>query len=154
MIECIINYEMTGTAGIEDGVVSVFDTRSVEVGSRECSCVKGGPKDGLAFAICPLMDYPIVDVDVTDVFGNAWPLIWTNEGERVVTGIARIVAHPLAPWMVSVSFILGLSRGMSHSCWISGTAEESGWGSINRFFIFLLHIWINNVGKDRDVMEV
>ena len=71
-----------------------------------------------------------------------------------MTGIARIVAYPLAPWMVSVSFVLSLSGGMSHSSWISGTAEESRWGSISRFFIFFLHIWINNVSEDRDVMEV
>ena len=75
MIERIIDYEMTGTAGMEDGVVGVFDTRAIEVGSGECSCMKGGPENGLAFAFCFLMDYSIIDIDITDVLGDAWSLI-------------------------------------------------------------------------------
>jgi len=72
MINRIINYEATGAAGVEDGVISVFSTRAIEVGSGECSCMKGGPKDSLVFPICTLMDYSIIDVEVPDILGDPW----------------------------------------------------------------------------------
>ena len=153
MINRVIDYESTGAAGVEDGVVSVFSTRAVEVGSGECLCMKGGPKDGLIFAVCTLMNYSIIDVEVADVLGDTWPLICTNEGEGVVAGITRVVTHLLSPWVVSILF-LSLSGGVSHPCWVSGATEESRWGAVDRSFIFVLHIWFNDVGKNRDVAEM
>jgi len=153
MIKCIVHYEATSAAGVEDSMVSVLDTRTVEVGGGECSCMEGGPEDGLILAICTLMDYSIIDVEVADVLGDTWPLIRTNEGERVVAAVAGVIAHPLSPWMVSIPF-LGLSEGVYHSCWISGSLEESGWGTVSRFFVFFFHIWLDDVSEDGDVMEV
>jgi len=123
MVDRIIDDEATDAARVENGVISVFSTRTVKVGGRECSCVKGGPKDGFAFAVCALMDYSIVNFEVTDILGNTWSVICTYERKGVVAGIARVVSHPLAPWMISISF-LGLYGGMSHPCWISGSAEK------------------------------
>jgi len=154
MINRIVDYEVTGAAGVKDGIISVFGTRVVEVWGGECSCVKGSPEDGFAFPICTLMDYSIVDIEVADVLGDVWPLIRTNEGEGVMAGIAGVVMHPLAPWVVSVPFALSLSGGMSHPSWVSSTAEESGWGIVNGFFIFLLCVWFNDVSEDGDVTEV
>ena len=154
MVNHIINYEVTGAAGVEDGVVSVFGTRMVKIGGRECSCMERGSENGLVFAVCALMDYSIIEVEVADVFGNARSLIYTNEGKGIVAGITRIVAHPLASWMISIPLILSLSRGVSQSGWVSGTMEESGWGAANRFFILFLHVRLNDVGEDGDVMEV
>jgi len=56
-------------------VVGVLDTGMIEVRGRECSCMKGGTKDSFVFALCALMDYSIIDIDVTDVLGNARPVI-------------------------------------------------------------------------------
>jgi len=153
MVNRIINYKVTGSVGVEDGMISVFSTRAVEVGGREWSCVKGCPEDGFAFAVCTLMDYSIIDIEVVDVFGDAWPMVCTNKGEGVVAGVARVVAHPLTPWVVSI-LLLSLRGGMSHSCWVSGMAEEGRWGVINRLFILSFHVWVDNVGKDGDVAEV
>jgi len=153
MINCVINYEVTGAAGVKDGVVSVFSTRTVKVGGGECSCMKGGPEDGFAFAIRTLMDYSIVDIKVADVFGNAWPMVHTNKRERIVAGIARVVTHPLTSWMISI-LLLGLCGGMSHPCWVSGAVEESRWGVINRLFIPFFHVWVNDVSENGDVVEV
>jgi len=153
MVNRIINYEATGATGVEDGMISVFSTRAVEVGSREWSCMKGCPEDCFVFAVCTLMDYSIVDFEVADVFGDVWPLVCTNKGEGVVAGVAGVVAHPLTPWVVSIS-LLSLCGGMSHSRWVSGMAEEGGWGIVNRFFIFFLHVWFDDVSEDGDVMEV
>ena len=130
MVNRIVDYEATGAAGVEDGMVSVFSTRAVEVGSREWSCVEGCPEDAFAFAVCTLMDYSIVDIEVADILGDTWSLVCTNKGEGVVAGVARVVAHPLTPWMVSIP-LLSLCGGMSHSRWVSGTAEEGRWGVIN-----------------------
>jgi len=130
MIKCIIYYEVTSAAGIEDSVVGVLDAGTVEVGGGECLCMEGGPEDSFILAICTLMDYSIVDFEVTDVFGDARPLIRTDERKGVVAAVTRVVAHPFSTWMVSVSF-LSLSRGMSHSCWVSGATEEGRWGAVN-----------------------
>jgi len=70
-----------------------------------------------------------------------------------VTGVARIISHPLTPWMIIVP-LLGLCGSMSHPCWISGSTEKGRWGVINRLCFFLLHVWVDDVGEDRDVMEV
>jgi len=153
MIKCIVHYEVTGAVGIEDGVVSVLDTRMVKIWSGKCSRMEGGPKDGYILAICTLMDYSIIDFEVTDILGDAWSLVSTNEGEGVVTAVARIVAHLFPTWMVSIPFF-GLSGGVHHPCWVSGSSEESGWGIVDRFFIFSLHVWFDDVSEDGDVTEV
>jgi len=153
MIECVAYYEATSAAGIEDGVVSVLDAGTVEVGGGECSRMEGGPKDGFILAICTLMDYSIIDFEVTDAFGDARPLIRTDERKGIVAAVARVVAHPFSTWMVSIPF-LGLSGGMRHPCWISGLSEESGWGTVDQFFVFFLHIWLDDVGEDGDVTEM
>jgi len=153
VVDRVIDYEATGAAGVEDAVVGVFSTRTVKVGGGECSCVKGGPEDWFASAIRTLMDYSIVDIEVSDVFGDPWPMISTDEREGVVTSIARVVSHPLAPWVISVP-LLSLRRSMSHPCGISGSAEKGGRRVINRLVIFLLHIWVDDVGEDGDVSEV
>ena len=153
MIECVIHYKATSAAGVENSMVGVLDTGAIKIGSGECSCMEGGPKDSLILAICTLMYYPIVDVEVVNVLGDTWSLIRTDEGKGVVAAVARVIAHPFSPWVVSVPF-LSLSGGMSHPCWISGVAEESRWGVIDRSFIFGLYVWFNDVGKDRDIAEM
>jgi len=153
MIDRIIDYEATGAAGVEDGVISVFSTRAVKVGGRECSCVKGSSKDGFVFSVCTLMDYSIVDIEVADILGNPWPLICANEREWVVAGITGVVTHPLASWVVSVPF-LGLSRSMSHPCWISVLTEEGRWGVVDQLSILFFHVWVDDVSEDADVAEV
>jgi len=153
MVDRIIDYEATGATGVEDAVISVFSTRTIEVGGRECSCVKGGPEDRFAFPVCTLMDYSIVDVKVADIPGDAWSMVRTNEGEWVMTGITRTVSHPLAPWMISIPSF-GLRGDVSHPCWISGMTEEGRWGVVNRLFILFLHVWVDDVSKDGDVAEV
>jgi len=153
MINRVIDYKATGAAGVKDGVVSVFSTRTVEVGGRECSCMKRGPEDSFAFAVCTLMDYSIVDIEVADVFGDAWPMVCTDKREGIMAGIARVVMHPLTPWMISVPF-LSLRGGMSHPCWVSGAAEEGRWGVINRLFIPFFHVWVDDVSENGDVTEM
>jgi len=153
MIYRVIDYEATGATGVEDAVISVFSTRTVEVGGRECSCVKGGPEDGFAFAVCALMDYSIVDAEIADILGDTWSMVCADEGEGVMTGVARIVSHPLAPWMISILFF-GLRGDVSHPCWVSGTTEEGRWGVVDQLFILFLHVWVDDVSEDRDVAEV
>jgi len=153
MIKCIVHYEATGAAGVEDAMVSVLDTGTVEIGGGECSCMEGGPKDGFILAIRTLVDYSIIDVEVMDVLGDAWPLICADEGKGVVAAIPRVVAHPFSTWVVSFPF-LSLSGGMCHPCWISGSSEESGRGAVDRFFVLFLHIWFDDVGEDGDVAEM
>jgi len=70
-----------------------------------------------------------------------------------MAGVARVVLHPLAPWMISVP-LLSLCRGISHPCWVSGTTKEGRWGVINWLSILFLHVWVNDVGEDGDIAEV
>jgi len=153
MIDRVIDYEATGATGVKDAVISVFSTRTIEVGGRECLCVKGGSKDRFAFAVCTLMDYSIVDIEVADVLGDAWSMVCTDEGKGVVAGVPWVIFHPLASWMIGISF-LGLCGRMSHPCWISGSAEEGRWGVVDRLFILFLHVWVDDVSEDGDVAEV
>jgi len=120
MVDGVVDYETTSAARIEDAVISVFSTGAIKIGGGERSCVKGGPEDGFAFAIRALMDYSIVDIEVADVLSDVWPMVSSDEGEGVVAGVARVISHPLAPWMISIS-LLGLCGRMSHPCWISGS---------------------------------
>jgi len=130
MINRIIDYEATGAAGVEDGVISVFSTRAVKVGGGECSCIKRGPEDSFVLAVCTLMDYSIVDVEVSDIFGDTRPLICADERKGVVASITRVVTHPLSTWVVSVPFF-SLCGDVSHPCWISSLMKEGGWGVVN-----------------------
>ena len=70
-----------------------------------------------------------------------------------MAGITGVVMHPLSPWVVSILF-LSLSGGVSHSCWISGATEEGRWSAVDQSFIFVLHVWFNDVGENRDVAEM
>jgi len=79
MVDSVIDYETTGAAGVKDAMISVFSTRAIEIGGGECSCVKGGSENRFALAICALMDDSIVDIEVADVFGNAWSMISADE---------------------------------------------------------------------------
>jgi len=51
VIDCVIDDEATGATRVENAMISVLGARTVEVGGRECSCVKGGPKNWFAFAL-------------------------------------------------------------------------------------------------------
>jgi len=115
MVNRVIYYEATGAAGIKDGMISVLSTGMVEVWSGKCSCVKRGPEDGFTLAICSLMDYSIIDVEVPNILGDAWSLVCTDKGKRVVASVTRVVAHPLATWVISVP-LLGLRGSMSYPC--------------------------------------
>jgi len=72
-------------------VVGVFSTGTVKVGGGECLCMKRGSENSFAFTICTLMDYSIVDVEVSDIFGNTWPMICPDKRERVMAGVARVI---------------------------------------------------------------
>ena len=61
VIKSIVDNKATSAAGIEDGMVGVFNTRMIEVRSGKGSCMKGGAIDGLVLALCPLVDYSIID---------------------------------------------------------------------------------------------
>ena len=96
VVEGIINDKIRSAAGVEDSVISVFDTWTEKVGGRVGSYMKGGAIDGLVFAFCPLVDNPIVDWEVPNVFGHTWPGISANEDKGVVAGITRVKVHLLA----------------------------------------------------------
>jgi len=70
-----------------------------------------------------------------------------------MTGVTRVIPHPLAPWMISIPYF-GLRGDMSHPCWVSGTPEEGRWGVVDRLFIFFLHVWVDDVSEDWDVAEM
>jgi len=61
VVEGIVDDKATSAAGVEDSMVGVFNTRTIKVGSRKSLCMKGGTIDGFVFALCPLVDYSIVD---------------------------------------------------------------------------------------------
>ena len=61
VVEGIIDDKMGGAAGMEDGVVSVLDTRTMEVWGGIGTCIKGGAIDGFVFAFCFMVDNAIID---------------------------------------------------------------------------------------------
>ena len=83
-----------------------------------------------------------------------WSSISTDEDKGVVTGVARVEVHPLASWVVSISFyLLSLGRGMSHLCWSGNMVKKGRWGSVNQS-IAVLYVWFDDVGEYRDKAEV
>jgi len=79
VVDSVIDYEAAGAARVKDTMVSVFSTWAVEIGSGECSCVKGGSEDSFAFAICALMDHSIIDIEIANVLGDAWSMVHADE---------------------------------------------------------------------------
>ena len=61
MVECVIDDKTRGAAGVEDSVIGVLDTWTMEVGGGIRACMKGGAIDGLVFAFCSLIDDTIID---------------------------------------------------------------------------------------------
>ena len=131
IIEGIVDDKLTGTAGVEDGVISVFNTRMMEVGGGEGMCVERGTIDGFVFALCPLMNYSIVDTEVMNILGGMWSVVWTNIDERVVTSVTEAETHPLTAWMVSILHVFGLGRDVGDFCWSGETVKKGGWGCVN-----------------------
>ena len=132
MVKGIVDDKAGSAARVKDGVVGVFGTWMMEVRGGVRACMKGGAIDGLVFAFCSLVDNAIVDQEVVDIFGRTRPSISTNEDKRVVTSVARVETHPLAPWVVSVLLhIFCLSGGMSYFCWGGNTVEKGRWGCVN-----------------------
>jgi len=90
-----------------------------------------GAIDGFVLAFCPLMDYSIVDAEVTDVFGSMWSVVWTNVDKRVVAGVAKVEMHPLTTRVISILHILSLGRDMGDFCWSGKTMKKGRWGCVN-----------------------
>jgi len=61
MIKGVVDDKVTSAAGIEDGMVGIFNTRAIEIGGGKGSCIKRGAIDGLVLALCPLVDYSVID---------------------------------------------------------------------------------------------
>jgi len=123
----IINNKTTGAAGIKDGVVGILDTRMMKIRGGECLCMKGGTIGGLAFTLCPLVGYSIIDIEVADVLGNSWSMVRANKDEWVVTGVGRVEVHPLTAWVVSVLHVLHLSGGVGNLCWGGNMVKKGRW---------------------------
>jgi len=81
IIKGVINNGVSGAAGVEDGVISIFDTGTIEVGGGISICMERGPIDGLVFALCPLIDYTIVDQEVVNILGHTWSGICANKNK-------------------------------------------------------------------------
>jgi len=60
MVQSIVNNKAGGAAGVEDGVVSVFGTWTIEIWGWVRLCMKGGAVNFLVFAFCSLMNDTIV----------------------------------------------------------------------------------------------
>jgi len=61
MVKGIINNRTGHAAGVEDGMVGVLDTWTIEIRGRVGLCMKGGAVDGFVLALSSLMDGPIID---------------------------------------------------------------------------------------------
>jgi len=131
VIKGVVDDKVTSAAGVEDSVVGVFNTRTMEVGSGKGSCMKGGAIDGLVLALCPLMDYSVIGQEIMDIFGSMWSGICPNKDKGVMAGVARIKTHPLAIWMISVLHVFCLGRGVGYLCWGCDTLEEGRWRGVD-----------------------
>jgi len=61
MVKGIVNDKAGGAAGMEDGMVGVFDTWTIKVRGRVGLCMKRGAVDGFVLALSSLVDDPVVD---------------------------------------------------------------------------------------------
>jgi len=112
-------------------VIGVFNTGTMEVGGGEGTCMERGAIDSFVLALCPLMNYSIVDTEVTNVCSSMWSVVWTDVDEGVVAGVAEAETHPLTTWMVSILHVFSLGRDMGDFCWSGKTVKEGRWGCVN-----------------------
>jgi len=61
VIKGIVNNKVTSAARVEDGMVGIFNSRTIEVEGGKGSYMKRGAIDGLVLALCPLVDYSVID---------------------------------------------------------------------------------------------
>jgi len=102
VVKCVVHYNSTSAAGVEDVEVGIFNTWVTIVGGGECTSVKWGGIDWLVFATSSLIDNAIFEGQVADILGRAWTCVLINIDEGVVSRVAKIEFHPVSSWMVIV----------------------------------------------------
>jgi len=96
VVEHVIHYNSTSTAGVEDVKVSIFNTRAMVIGRGECSSVKWGGIDWFVLATSTLMDDAIFEGQVADILGRAWTCVVISIDEGVMSQVAKIEFHPFS----------------------------------------------------------
>jgi hypothetical protein len=68
--ECVIYESVIDRTRVEDGEVSIFNARGLEVGVREGTGVQSHAIDGISLLTTSLDGYTISDRDVTDILSH------------------------------------------------------------------------------------
>ena len=102
MVKCVVHYNSTSAAGVEDVEVGVFDAWATIIRGGECTSVKWSGIDWFVFATSSLMDYTIFEGQVADILGHAWTCVLISIDEGIVSRVAKIKLHPVSSWMVVI----------------------------------------------------
>ena len=147
MVKCVIHYDSTSTAGVENVEVGILDTWATVVRGGECTSVKWGGIDWFVFATSSLMDYTIFEGQVLDILGCAWACVLISVDEGIVSRVAKIELHPVPSWMVVICRHFCLCLDVN-----SDTLQEGGrWSD---FLVGIFEIWSYHLHKYWDEGEV
>jgi hypothetical protein len=87
---------------MEGGEVSVFDTRIVKVGVRECACMQSYAMRSITFLATALNCHAIANRNILNVASNLCSSLLIDEDELIVPWVSVIILHPAVPRVVRV----------------------------------------------------
>ena len=153
--------EKSGSGGrVEDVEVVIFDPRSIEIGRRVCTCVKGNGVFGVAL----LANSYKVSIDPNLSEGNVSCYfilsVLIEEDEGILSQVTAVVLAPSETWMIGVVY-LDAKLGNVGDGTRSGREGDSGIirGKPNWFFtlhIVICHIPLNlvkDLGNEEKVFD-
>jgi len=103
----IVDEKAGGGRWMEDVEVVIFDPRTIEVGSRMCSRIKGNGIFGIATLVSPYKVGVDTNLSKGDIMCHLVLTILIEEDKGVLSRITAIVLAPPVSWMIWVIELFG-----------------------------------------------
>jgi hypothetical protein len=148
----IVDHEVVVGRRVEDGEICVLQSGVPKIGDGECACMEGNCVKGGALGTSPLKVHVVSYGDISDVLGDFFPVLFVDEDEGVMLGIAPIVEHPFPSGMVCL-VLVAADRDV-------GGGRGGGRDALEERRRLILHfdcideIWFDEVCECQDVCKV
>ena len=104
--KCIVNNEAGKVVGVEDVEVSIGGSHGGKEGLRECMGVEGLEVLDLILAMSTEVVSVLTNLQVADILGHLWPLLFVRENKGVMVTTAGVILHPPLTWVAGVLILL------------------------------------------------
>ena len=98
----IINKVAVNRAGVEDGEISVLDTRPSEIRVRISTSMESHAINRVALLATPLYCHSISYRSILDISGHLSLPLLIDKDELIMIGVCIIIDHPSIPGMISI----------------------------------------------------